>query len=87
MNVHHVDNISTYVQNLQENALEVETLFKELLIGVTNFFRDREAFDVLKQKVLPQLLEGKPMDYAVRAWIPGWTHKGYKPCERPGCSS
>ena len=71
MNVHQIDKISFYVRYLQENVGEVETLFKELLIGVTNFFRDDEAFETLKKKALSQLLEGKPKDYVIRAWVPG----------------
>jgi len=71
MNVHQIDKISNYVRLLQENSIEVETLFKELLIGVTNFFRDNEAFDALKKKALPQILEGKPNDYTIRVWVPG----------------
>jgi two-component system CheB/CheR fusion protein len=71
MNVHQIDNISTYVRYLQEHPVEAETLFKELLIGVTNFFRDKEAFEALKEKTLPQILKGKPNDYTIRAWVPG----------------
>ena len=46
-------------------------LFKELLIGVTNFFRDPEAFKALGRKWLPKLLADKPKEYTVRVWIPG----------------
>ena len=55
---------------LQEHPGEVEALFKELLIGVTKFFRDRQAFDHLRQHLLP-LLRLKPADAVVRAWAPG----------------
>ena len=71
MNVHQIANISDYVRFLRENETEVQTLFKELLIGVTNFFRDEEAFKVLEKKALPALLKGKPKDYVIRAWVPG----------------
>jgi two-component system CheB/CheR fusion protein len=70
MNVHSIDNLSMYVRYLEENPLEIKNLFKELLIGVTNFFRDPEAFAVLKKEML-QLLNDKPNDYAVRVWDPG----------------
>jgi len=71
MNVHQIDKISEYVRYLQESEGEVDTLFKELLINVTNFFRDPEAFDTLKQQVLPKLLKEKPDDYNLRVWVPG----------------
>jgi two-component system CheB/CheR fusion protein len=71
MKVHQIDKITTYVRLLQKNSVEVEVLFKELLIGVTNFFRDPEAFKALKEKALPKVLEDKSDDYAIRAWVPG----------------
>jgi two-component system CheB/CheR fusion protein len=70
MNVHQIDDISEYVRYLQESEREVGVLFRELLIGVTNFFRDPEAFEALK-KGLQKLLSGEPDDYTVRAWTPG----------------
>ena len=71
MDVHQIDDISDYVRYLQESDREAGILFKELLIGVTSFFRDPEAFQTLQTKVLPVLLAGKPDDYAVRVWAPG----------------
>lgn len=71
MNVHQIDDIAEYVRYLQESDREVSVLFKELLIGVTNFFRDREAFDALRDRVLPKLLAEKPNEYAIRVWVPG----------------
>ena len=71
MNVQQIGKISTYVRYLQENSGEIDILFKELLIGVTNFFRDREGFEILKTKALPRILQDKPQDYIVRVWIPG----------------
>ncbi|MBC8234393.1 PAS domain-containing protein [bacterium] len=71
MVLHQIDNLEDYVRYLQKNAHEVEMLFKELLIGVTNFFRDPEAFEILKKDVLPQLLENKSSQYPVRIWVPG----------------
>jgi len=70
MNVHQIDNISAYVRYLEETPFEVETLFKELLIGVTNFFRDKKAFQALEDNLF-RLLEGKPGDHVIRAWVPG----------------
>ena len=68
---HQIDHLDDYVRYLQENSLEVETLFRELLIGVTNFFRDPEALEALKEHVIPRLLAGKPPGRPVRVWVPG----------------
>lgn len=71
MNLHDIENVSTYARYLQEHPDEVKMLFKELLIVVTSFFRDPEAFEVLKKKILPKYLEDKPESYTVRIWVPG----------------
>jgi len=71
MDVHRLDHLSNYVRYLQENPREVETLFKELLIGVTRFFRDPEAFEILKEKILPGYLADKPDSESLRVWVPG----------------
>ncbi|MFZ2854132.1 MAG: chemotaxis protein CheB [Rhodocyclaceae bacterium] len=71
MSLHNIDEIATYARYLKENPAEVHILFKELLINVTSFFRDPEAFVVLKQEILPQLLADKPDDYAFRVWVAG----------------
>ena len=60
MSVHQFDSLPRYVRFLQENPQEVELLYKELLIGVTNFFRDPGLFDFLKEKAIPQLLQTRP---------------------------
>jgi two-component system CheB/CheR fusion protein len=70
MNVHQITHIGKYVRYVQTNPDELDLLFRELLIGVTNFFRDPEAFKALGE-ALPQLLKGKPRHSAVRVWIPG----------------
>jgi len=71
MAVHQIDSAATYLRLLQHNPQEVGLLFKELLIGVTSFFRDPDAFAVLRQKILPRFLADKPKDYVVRIWVPG----------------
>lgn len=71
MNVHQIDDISDYVRYLQESDREADILFKQLLIGVTNFFRDPEAFQILQGKILPKLLADRPDDYVIRVWVPG----------------
>jgi two-component system CheB/CheR fusion protein len=71
MGIHQIDKIVTYVRLLRENPQELELLFKELLIGVTSFFRDPEAWQLLKGKVIPALLAGRSPNQALRAWVPG----------------
>ena len=70
MGIHQIDRIATYVRFLQENPEELELLFKELLIGVTSFFRDPAAWEVLKAQVIPALLKDRPLSQALRVWIP-----------------
>jgi two-component system CheB/CheR fusion protein len=71
MGLHQVGKIANYVRYLRENPGEVELLFKELLIGVTSFFRDPPAWDHLRSHVLPELLRARPQGAAIRAWVPG----------------
>ncbi len=71
MIIHQIDRISSYVRYLQENPQEVELLFKELLIGVTSFFRDPAAWDKLQEKVIPELLAGRLTGVTLRAWSAG----------------
>jgi chemotaxis methyl-accepting protein methylase/PAS domain-containing protein len=70
MGLNKIDSIAHYVQFLQENPQEVELLFRELLIGVTNFFRDAEVWDFLKQELLVRLKK-HPNSTPIRAWVPG----------------
>ena len=71
MAVHQIGAIEGYVKYLQEAPVEVEALFRDLLIGVTNFFRDPEAFGVLESQVIPMLFAGKRADAAIRVWVAG----------------
>jgi two-component system, chemotaxis family, CheB/CheR fusion protein len=70
MGVHKIGKISAYVQFLQENPKEIEILFKEIMIGVTNFFRDHLVWEKLEGKVLPDLLAKLPTGSNLRAWVP-----------------
>ena len=70
MNAHQIADFAQYVRFLQETPGEVTALFKELLIGVTKFFRDREAFEQLQARLL-LLLRLKPDGSTVRVWAPG----------------
>jgi two-component system CheB/CheR fusion protein len=69
--VHNINKIENYVRFMQENPKETEILFKELLIGVTNFFRDAEVWKKLKEEVLPEMLEKLPDGSVLRAWVTG----------------
>jgi two-component system CheB/CheR fusion protein len=71
MHVHQIDNIQDYLTYLTKTEREIHVLFKDLLIGVTSFFRDPEAFAVLNEKFLPGLLADKPEGAMVRIWVAG----------------
>lgn len=71
MAVHQIDKIASYVRYLRQSPIEAETLSKDLLITVTNFFRDPDAFDVLAKKVIPDLVKGKENDSSIRVWVTG----------------
>lgn len=68
--VHQIDTIQKYVRFLQENPKEIELLFKELLIGVTSFFRDSAVWEKLRDDILPELIKKLPEGYIIRAWVP-----------------
>ena len=71
MGIHQIDRIATYVRYLQRNPQEVELLFRELLIGVTSFFRDPAAWDQLRDEALVPLLSNRPPRGVLRAWSVG----------------
>ncbi len=69
--IHQIEKIHNYVRFLQENPMEIEILFKELLIGVTNFFRDPSVWERLKEKVIPEYIDKLPDGYIIRIWVTG----------------
>ncbi|TIL41575.1 CheR family methyltransferase [Mesorhizobium sp.] len=71
MQIGQLDSIEEYVEWLKKDPREVANLFRDLLINVTDFFRDPDAFKLLEEKVVPQLFEGKTASDAVRIWVPG----------------
>ena len=71
MSVHQIERLPDYVSYLERTPQEVTTLFKELLIGVTNFFRDSQAFESLNRCLMAEVLANKSKDDAVRVWVPG----------------
>jgi len=66
-----VNSLDAYIALLRKDPHEVETLFAALLIGVTSFFRDPEAFAALKTKVIPHLFQNKGPMNRIRVWVPG----------------
>ena len=71
MAVHQIERLDEYVRYLQRNPADVEALFRDLLIGVTSFFRDPEAFAALQGQAIPYLFAGKPAGSLIRVWVPG----------------
>ncbi len=68
---HGIDSKEVYARYLKENPLEISILFKQLLINVTSFFRDPQAFDLLRKEILPKLFANKPHEEVFRGWIAG----------------
>ena len=71
MHVLQTDEVEAYIEQLRKQPHEAEMLFRELLISVTRFFRDREAFEVLEAKVIPELLADASSAEAIRVWVAG----------------
>ncbi len=71
MAVHQIERLDEYVRYLQQAPADVEALFRDLLIGVTAFFRDPEAFGALQEQAIPRLFAGKPTGALIRVWVPG----------------
>jgi two-component system CheB/CheR fusion protein len=63
--------IDMYLDQLRSDPRELSSLYEDLLIGVTRFFRDDTAFDVLEHRILPELVERTPADEQIRVWVPG----------------
>ncbi|MES9901196.1 MAG: CheR family methyltransferase [Sedimenticola sp.] len=71
MLVHKLDRLKDYIRLLEQDPLEVDTLFQDILINVTAFFRDPEAFEALQQYIFPKLLDKRPPDAQLRIWVAG----------------
>jgi two-component system CheB/CheR fusion protein len=71
MGIHKIESIASYLRFVQENPQELDLLFREILIGVTSFFRDAEAWGALKELVIRPLLESSPPGAPLRAWVAG----------------
>ena len=71
MALQQIESLDDYVKFSQRTATEVEALFRDLLIGVTNFFRDPQAFQVLEEEAIPKLFAGRPANEVIRIWSAG----------------
>jgi two-component system CheB/CheR fusion protein len=64
-------NIAEYVARLRGDRSELDVLYRDLLIGVTRFFRDEQAFELLEQRILPDLIRRASKETPLRIWVPG----------------
>ena len=71
MAVHQIPAMDSYVKYLQQTPTEVQALFRDLLIGVTSFFRDPDVFKALEEQVIPKLFNGKSAEGTIRIWSTG----------------
>jgi two-component system CheB/CheR fusion protein len=71
MVVNKLDELGAYIKYLQENPAEVTALYQDILITVTDFFRDRDTFESLKSHVFPEIIKSKAPDVPIRVWVPG----------------
>jgi two-component system, chemotaxis family, CheB/CheR fusion protein len=68
--LHRLERVEDYVTYVASNEDELRRLYKDVLIGVTAFFRDREPYEVLKRTVFPKMIERKELGATIRVWIP-----------------
>jgi two-component system CheB/CheR fusion protein len=71
MAVQQIETLDAYASFMQHTPTEVTALFRDLLIGVTSFFRDPEAFKAVEEQIIPKLFAGKSADSVIRVWSPG----------------
>ncbi|MFK7980933.1 MAG: chemotaxis protein CheB [Saprospiraceae bacterium] len=71
MMINNFHNLEDYYYFILENEEECQTLFKEFLIGVTRFFRDTEAFELLRSKIIPQIINNTSVHKPIRIWVTG----------------
>src|SRR5467141_2349561 len=70
MVVHKIDKLEEYVKCVQANPAEIKALYQDVLINVTNFFRNPQVFDALKAQVFPGILKKHPLETGIRIWTP-----------------
>ena len=71
MRVNHLHTLTEYLDYIKNHPDETHKLFKDLLISVTNFFRDPDAFAELEKKIIPDLFKDKTSEDSIRVWVPG----------------
>ncbi len=71
MALHQLEHPQEYVRYLQDHAAEVQALYRDVLINVTSFFRDPEAFEVVKSIFLPAINQQRVEELPIRVWVPG----------------
>jgi two-component system CheB/CheR fusion protein len=69
--VNQIETMADYIKYLQQTPSEIDVLLNDMLIGVTNFFRDKEAFAKLEKDIIPKLFEDKPANSTIRIWCAG----------------
>ncbi|TMI36420.1 ATPase, partial [Candidatus Bathyarchaeota archaeon] len=65
------EKMEDYLKYLQTNPGELSSLFQDILISVTGFFREPETFEALKHEIFPSILKNRSADDAIRVWVPG----------------
>ncbi|MGA2975006.1 MAG: CheR family methyltransferase [Spirochaetia bacterium] len=71
MAIHQIKRVEEYLRLVQHTPAEAEALFRDLLIGVTSFFRDLKVFAVLEEQAIRRLVSGAPAGAWIRVWVPG----------------
>ena len=71
MGLRHAQNLNAYLQILRQTPAELDQLARDMLIGVTAFFRDPEAFQIIEREVIPRLCRAKSANEPVRVWLAG----------------
>ena len=71
MTLHKIESLTQYASYLEQNPAEVQALCQDVLIHVTSFFREPEAFAALQTTVFPKLVASKPKGEPIRIWVPG----------------
>ncbi len=70
MMMQRIGNLEDYVKYVQSNSEELQALYKDMLITVTNFFRDPDLFEALRVKIFPRILQEKEARSPIRIWVP-----------------
>lgn len=71
MALHRIERPESYLEHLHRTATEARALYEDILIHFTKFFRDEDAFEVLRTQIMPSLMAGKASDQSIRVWVPG----------------